>query len=196
MTWAPDIEATASTWVVELSQGCSPQQWAELNAWLAADVTHRAAFLRIHAAWRRCDRLRSLRPLNTLPKPPDPCGAPNSQNPGSLAHPPAQPRQAHGMEMGRGCNASLRRPPLDWNDTHRYRLRELLDARGWTPARAPSGRHRRRSQHRHLVASETDALAARDGTRSRRGPCQCRTSSATLDPARWTHDGAECRRAI
>ncbi len=57
------IETIAADWVADRRNG---EDWtaecqAELDAWLARSLTHRIAFLRIEATWRRTDRLVALR---------------------------------------------------------------------------------------------------------------------------------------
>jgi transmembrane sensor len=65
MTRAHDINVKAAEWLVQLDIHGSPETWAALDAWLAANPRHRAAFLRLSVAWRRADALRSLRPLDS-----------------------------------------------------------------------------------------------------------------------------------
>ena len=73
MTRAPDqvietaehIEQTAAGWVTRIDLHGTPDEWARLDAWLAASPKHRAAFLRLSVAWRRADQLRRLASLGT-----------------------------------------------------------------------------------------------------------------------------------
>jgi transmembrane sensor len=73
MTRAPDqvietaehIEETAAGWVTRIDLHGTPDEWARLDAWLAASPRHRAAFLRLSVAWRRADQLRHLASLGT-----------------------------------------------------------------------------------------------------------------------------------
>ena len=59
------IEQQASRWLAARDAGeQSPDEDAAFNQWLEADIRHRVAFLRLQAAWERCDRLRDLRPLD------------------------------------------------------------------------------------------------------------------------------------
>ena len=58
------IEQQASRWLAARDAGGqSPEDDAAFSHWLEADIRHRVAFLRLQAAWERCDRLRELRPL-------------------------------------------------------------------------------------------------------------------------------------
>ncbi len=62
MTAASDIEAAAADWLVRLDnldQAEPPP--AEFIAWCERDPRHRAAYLRLEAAWRKTDRLRQVR---------------------------------------------------------------------------------------------------------------------------------------
>lgn len=62
---AEHIEETAASWVTRIDLHGTPDQWARLDAWLAASPRHRAAFLRLSVAWRRADQLRRLASLGT-----------------------------------------------------------------------------------------------------------------------------------
>ena len=64
------IEAAAADWFAKRASG----QWSaadesELTAWLDAMTAHRVAFLRLHAAWERAERLQALAgvPPGTIP---------------------------------------------------------------------------------------------------------------------------------
>jgi transmembrane sensor len=60
-----DIEHDASRWLAARDAGAtSPAQTAEFNRWLAADIRHRVAYLRLEANWHRIARLKELRPLD------------------------------------------------------------------------------------------------------------------------------------
>jgi transmembrane sensor len=61
---ATDIEAAAAEWLVRIERDPSAKAAAALQAWLAADARHHAAFLRLENVWRQADRLRKLRPLD------------------------------------------------------------------------------------------------------------------------------------
>ena len=53
-----EVEAQAATWLVRRDAGePSLSQNEAFEAWLAADPRHRAAYLRLEAAWSRADRL-------------------------------------------------------------------------------------------------------------------------------------------
>jgi len=62
---AEHIEETAAGWVTRIDLHGTPDEWARLDAWLAASPRHRAAFLRLSVAWRRADQLRHLASLGT-----------------------------------------------------------------------------------------------------------------------------------
>ncbi|MEP7244210.1 MAG: FecR domain-containing protein [Gammaproteobacteria bacterium] len=65
MNTASEFEAQAAAWLVRReAPDFSERQQAEFDAWAEADPRHRAAFVRLEAAWRRADRLRKLRPLD------------------------------------------------------------------------------------------------------------------------------------
>lgn len=59
---ADEIETQAAEWIVRIDLHGTPENWAALDAWLAANPRHRAAFLRLSVAWKRADRLRQLAP--------------------------------------------------------------------------------------------------------------------------------------
>ncbi|OOG61674.1 histidine kinase [Rhodanobacter sp. B04] len=61
MTSSRQIELTASAWLAKRDAGAwSAHDQSQLDAWLAASVAHRVAFLRLDAAWRQSDRLKAL----------------------------------------------------------------------------------------------------------------------------------------
>jgi transmembrane sensor len=62
-----DIEEQAARWLIRLDSEGTPEHWAQLDGWLAGNPRHRAAFLRISAAWRKADQARALRAR--LPQP-------------------------------------------------------------------------------------------------------------------------------
>jgi transmembrane sensor len=60
-----DIEHDASRWLAARDAGAtSPEQTAEFNRWLEADIRHRVAYLRLEAHWKRIAKLKELRPLD------------------------------------------------------------------------------------------------------------------------------------
>jgi transmembrane sensor len=61
---AEEIEQKAAEWVTRIDLHGTPEEWAALDAWLAASPRHRAAFLRLSVAWRRADELKKLAPLS------------------------------------------------------------------------------------------------------------------------------------
>src|SRR6185312_4962059 len=65
MNTPSDFEAQAAAWLVRReAPNFSAAGQAEFEAWANADPRHRAAFVRLEAAWRRADRLRGLKPLD------------------------------------------------------------------------------------------------------------------------------------
>ena len=62
MTHASDIEAQAADWLAQRDSVGEAGDNAQFAAWLAADARHRAAYLRLAAAWERTARLKLLRP--------------------------------------------------------------------------------------------------------------------------------------
>ena len=69
MTKATDIETQAATWLVRRDANeFSEEQQAAFEAWQAADPRHRAAYLRLAAAWQRADRLKELRTFESVPR--------------------------------------------------------------------------------------------------------------------------------
>jgi transmembrane sensor len=62
---AEDIEHDASLWLAARDAGAtSPEQTAEFNRWLEADIRHRVAYLRLESSWNRVSKLKDLRPLD------------------------------------------------------------------------------------------------------------------------------------
>lgn len=61
MSSAADIESRAAEWLVQRDAGAGVDDH-EFTTWLAADPRHRAAYLRLAAAWEHCANLRRLRP--------------------------------------------------------------------------------------------------------------------------------------
>jgi transmembrane sensor len=58
---AADIDRIASGWVVREDQReLTPDEKAELDAWLAADPRRQGAYVRAHAAWSMMDRGRAM----------------------------------------------------------------------------------------------------------------------------------------
>jgi transmembrane sensor len=78
------IEARASRWLAARDGGTgNPEEAAEFNRWLDADIRHRVAFLKLEANWRRADRLRDVRPLDRAVDP-DLIGPPKLRRPWSI----------------------------------------------------------------------------------------------------------------
>ena len=61
MTNAAQIEEEAATWLIRRDSAAGANDDAEFTAWLAADVRHRAAYVRLTAAFDRTARLKNLR---------------------------------------------------------------------------------------------------------------------------------------
>jgi ferric-dicitrate binding protein FerR (iron transport regulator) len=55
-----DIEERAAQWIARIDRSGTCEDWARLEEWLARSPRHRAAFVRLAVAWRRCERLREL----------------------------------------------------------------------------------------------------------------------------------------
>lgn len=56
-----EIERRAARWLAQRDSGAwSDHEDAALHAWLAADVAHRVAFLRLESAWKQSERLQAL----------------------------------------------------------------------------------------------------------------------------------------
>lgn len=59
------IELQASGWLARRDAGAgAPDDQAQFERWLDADIRHRVAFLKMESSWRRADRLRDLAPLD------------------------------------------------------------------------------------------------------------------------------------
>ncbi|HYX45858.1 MAG TPA: FecR domain-containing protein [Sphingomicrobium sp.] len=61
MTDAQEIEANAAQWLIR-QDATGDTEAPAFAAWLAADSRHRAAYIRLAAAWQRTARLKRLRP--------------------------------------------------------------------------------------------------------------------------------------
>ena len=76
-TWQDEatdaVEAAAADWVArrDAAERWTPEQEAELRAWIAASPAHRIAWLRMSAAWPRMDQLavRAASPVLATPDP-------------------------------------------------------------------------------------------------------------------------------
>ena len=62
-----EIEDRASAFVIARRDGAewTNENQSELEAWLSQSFAHRAAYLRLDAAWSKADRVRALRPSRT-----------------------------------------------------------------------------------------------------------------------------------
>lgn len=59
------IDARASAWLAARdARVATPEDIAEFDAWLDADIRHRVAYLRLESNWQRADQLRDVRPLD------------------------------------------------------------------------------------------------------------------------------------
>jgi transmembrane sensor len=63
---ANDIESDAANWLIRLEGDSSPQTRAALEAWLAANPRHHAAYVRLEKTWNHADIVKRLRPLDGL----------------------------------------------------------------------------------------------------------------------------------
>src|SRR4051812_27007635 len=68
---ADQIEEKAAQWVARIDVRGTPEEWAALEAWMAQNRRHRAAFLRLSVAWVRLSALRRLAPLGGESADPD-----------------------------------------------------------------------------------------------------------------------------
>ena len=59
---AADIEAQAAAWLARRDAAGQEGDSPGFTAWLEADPRHRAAYLRLAAAWERSARMKRLRP--------------------------------------------------------------------------------------------------------------------------------------
>jgi ferric-dicitrate binding protein FerR (iron transport regulator) len=59
-----DLFSQAAAWVIQLEGHDSPERREQFQAWLEASPRNKAAFIRLRTAWKRCDRLRLLRPAD------------------------------------------------------------------------------------------------------------------------------------
>jgi transmembrane sensor len=78
VTDAMAIEDKAAEWVADSHnpEGWTVERQGELDAWLAQSLSHRVAYLRMEATWRRTNRLAALRaPMQTPPTPNNPKNA-------------------------------------------------------------------------------------------------------------------------
>lgn len=65
------IEVLAAQWLSRSDRGLSPEEQEGLRAWLAEDLRHRVAYLRLRTNWHRAERLAALRlPAGRVPAPP------------------------------------------------------------------------------------------------------------------------------
>src|SRR5690348_5790981 len=69
MRHAYDIEEKAARWLSRRDAGLALREEGEFTAWLAEDPRHRAAYLRLAAAWERSARLSRLRPQDATVDP-------------------------------------------------------------------------------------------------------------------------------
>ncbi|MFQ6309810.1 FecR/PupR family sigma factor regulator [Lysobacter capsici] len=61
MAGSRQIERAAAAWLARRDGGdWSPDDQAQLDAWLAQSTAHRVAWLRLRAAWNQSDRLKAL----------------------------------------------------------------------------------------------------------------------------------------
>ncbi len=69
VTDAMAIEDKAAEWVADShnTEGWTVERRAELDGWLSQSLSHRVAYLRMDATWRRTNRLAALRPPMRAP---------------------------------------------------------------------------------------------------------------------------------
>jgi transmembrane sensor len=67
MNSADRIEGEAAAWLMRRDASGPQAEDAEFTAWLVADTRHRAAYVRLAAAWERTARLKNLRPDRAPP---------------------------------------------------------------------------------------------------------------------------------
>lgn len=59
---AQDIEKTAADWLAQKTGGeWSADDQARLDAWIASDLAHRIAYIRLEAVWKKAEKLTVLR---------------------------------------------------------------------------------------------------------------------------------------
>lgn len=62
MTCAREIDACAAKWIERRHFGCwNENDQRELDTWLAQEIAHRVAFVRLNSSWQRTGRLAALR---------------------------------------------------------------------------------------------------------------------------------------
>ncbi|MET3371865.1 transmembrane sensor [Variovorax boronicumulans] len=84
MSEAQRIESLAADWLARRDSGdWTDTDQQQLDAWIAASIAHRVAWLRLSSAWERGDRLGALRtPAVPIPLPtPAPAPAPQAARP-------------------------------------------------------------------------------------------------------------------
>src|SRR5690349_10681284 len=65
MTTASDVDRQAAEWVARRdASGGAPDCEREFHEWLSRDARHRAAYLRLNAAWEKTLIAERLRPLD------------------------------------------------------------------------------------------------------------------------------------
>lgn len=64
MAKASDISDAAAQWLIRLEGQTTPEIWDSFQAWVDADIRHRAEFIRLREAWKRTDLLKNMRPAN------------------------------------------------------------------------------------------------------------------------------------
>jgi transmembrane sensor len=114
---AQAVEAEAAQWLArQHGERWNPGLQRELDAWISADLRHRLAYLRLHAAWERADALSGQAVARPVARP--------------VVRPVVRPflqrfpiwRQAAGVLLACGLAATLV-PRLDWRQGERYATR-------------------------------------------------------------------------
>src|SRR4051812_172511 len=55
------MESEAADWVVREDRGLGLRERVAFDQWLSQDLAHRVCYLRLKSAWRRADRLSSVK---------------------------------------------------------------------------------------------------------------------------------------
>ncbi len=104
MRSAKVIDTEAAEWIARLDGKAAAQWPPEFDAWFGNDPRHRAAFTRLQVAWKRCDSLRRLKPLDhAVATDPDLLAPRASVHEGLWTH-----ANAYGVAQGEGYRTSNR----------------------------------------------------------------------------------------
>lgn len=93
MSESQRIESLAADWLARRDSGAwTDTDQQQLDAWIAASIAHRVAWLRLSSAWERGDRLGALRTPATSPTAETPAQPPPQPQPQSMQPAPRLPR--------------------------------------------------------------------------------------------------------